>query len=416
MSGALAALLYLPGITRAFDYDDAITAKYFVFTRSMLDPLRRQIANNNHVGFSFLEHLVFSITHSTSEWVMRLAPMLAAAACIGIVVAAVARRSGLVVAVLAGGLLATNPLFLTAARTVRGYSLMTLCAVASTLLLLDLERRSSRQRGAAYIALIAVGLTAQLYMLVVVVGHIVLLGARRAITPQWRARWLAGTLIGGVAYLGVARAMADANQTRVFRPQFPLELSRELLGGQPVAVALTALGVAVALWPLRHRRETIALAGFFTIIVAALWLFAPQHLYARFFVWATPAVAVAAAHGLYRLRYGAALAVSAATLALLPNLSAYTDDHYANRVAAEEVSRLRRPDDRVCSIGWPTESLPVYLPDVNAVVTKRELDGCQIVVALDPHDRPDLRRAALARFPHARRLDADIDGYLIWRD
>ncbi len=412
--------LYLPGIGRAFAYDDAITVKWFVLTPSLLDAVRRQIDYNNHVAFSVLEHVVYSLTGSASEPVMRLLPLVAAVACIGILVAAVARRLGVAVGVLSGVLLATNPLFFDAAREVRGYSLMTLCATASTVLLLDLDARPTRARSIGYVAIVALGLATHLYMVLVVIGHVAYIGTRGQLGVQWRTRWLAALLVGGFAYLGVMGTMIATPQHRVFQPQFPISLLRSLLGGQLVAVLITATGVGVTLWLLRHRQELRVLAVIATGLVIVIWLIAPQNLYPRFFTWLTPGVAVAAAYGLHRIRYSLYLAVAAAVLALSPNLSNYTNDQYANRLTAHSLTTIRHAGEPLCTIGWAAGvTLAVYTDNISIepVFQKSELTRCHVIVALDPTDRPDLIHTALTTFTHHQRfLDATIPGYVIWKD
>ena len=176
MLGITAALVtaaaYLPGSGRAFDYDGSVTVAKFVRTESLLDPFRRQVVFNNHPAFSFLEHLVYSVTGSASSWVMRLLPIAAAAACVGLLVGAAGRRWGPRIGLTAGALLATNPVFIGTGREVRGYSLVCLCGLAATVLLLDLERSSSRAKSIGYVAVSTLGLATHLYMALVLLGHV----------------------------------------------------------------------------------------------------------------------------------------------------------------------------------------------------------------------------------------------------
>ncbi len=415
IAAALATLLYLPGITRAFDYDEAITVKWFVRSPSLLDPFRRQVVYNNHVAFSFLEHVVSTVTGHGGEWVMRLLPLAAAVACLGLIVSAVARHLGLGTALLAGGLLATNPMFLDAARDVRGYSLLAACATASTLLLLDLELRETRARSLGYSLIAALGIATHLYMLLAILGQIVFLAARRRISPAWRTRWLLAFLLGGAAYLGVVHVMIASTHGRDFRPAFPADLAYQLLSASPVASVLAGAGVAITVWSQRRRPESALLAAAATCVIAGLWIGAPTDLYPRFFVWATPAIAVAAAYGLTRIPRGALVGAIACALALAPQLTHYTDDHIANRAGAQHALALRQPGEPVCAFLGPAEAIPVYLDDFTVVMRAQQLRSCGIVIALDRTARPDLLAATREQFANSRRLPATTDGYLFWR-
>src|SRR3954467_6764016 len=75
-AGFLAACVvigtYLVGAGRAFGYDASVTVANFVRTPSLLDPLRRQVVYNNHVAFSFLEHVIYTVSGSSSERTMRV--------------------------------------------------------------------------------------------------------------------------------------------------------------------------------------------------------------------------------------------------------------------------------------------------------------------------------------------------------
>jgi len=121
---------YLVGAGRSYGYDESVTVGAFVSTPSLLDPFRRQIVFNNHPLFSFLEHLVWSAGGRSESW-LRVLPALSGAATVGLCARWLARRHGVAAAVCGATVLAANPLFAEASRTVRGYSLVALCAVAT---------------------------------------------------------------------------------------------------------------------------------------------------------------------------------------------------------------------------------------------------------------------------------------------
>jgi len=408
------AAAYLPGSGRAFDYDGSVTVAKFVRTESLLDPFRRQVVFNNHPAFSFLEHLVYSVTGSASSWVMRLLPIAAAAACVGLLVGAAGRRWGPRIGLTAGALLATNPVFIGTGREVRGYSLVCLCGLAATVLLLDLERSSSRAKSIGYVAVSTLGLATHLYMALVLLGHVAWLWTRGRITAEWRTRWLVVTVLGLTVYVGLVALMAKTGRGRVFHPKFLATLAGDLLGREPVAMAIIGAGVAVTLWSLRARREARTLATLYLAIVVLLWLLAPRDLYSRFFVWSIPAVALAAAVGLASIRLPA-LVLVAAPLALLPSVHGYGRDALINRVAAPYVKSVQTRGGHACGIGYATETLPAYVDGVEHIVRSDQLAHCQISVAVEPTNDPNLVAAASRFYPHHLWLGARTPGLLFWR-
>jgi hypothetical protein len=72
--GAAVFAAYMVAAGRSYDYDSSETVGAFVATPSLLDPLRRQIAFNNHPLFSLLEHMVYS-AGGTSEATLRVLPL-----------------------------------------------------------------------------------------------------------------------------------------------------------------------------------------------------------------------------------------------------------------------------------------------------------------------------------------------------
>ena len=126
------ASFYGLGSGRAYDYDSSESVGSFIATGSLLDPFRRQLQFNNHPLFSFIEHVVYAFG-GHSESALRSLPIIFGAVTVGIVCYWAANMWGLSAGVTAAALLAANPTFAELSRSVRGYSLLTLCAVSSTL-------------------------------------------------------------------------------------------------------------------------------------------------------------------------------------------------------------------------------------------------------------------------------------------
>lgn len=372
---------YLIGAGRSYAYDESVTVGAFVNTPSLLDPFRRQIVFNNHPFFSFLEHLVWDAGGRSETW-MRVLPAAAGAAAVGMVAWAVCRRWGLLAGAAAAGTLATSPLFVEASRTVRGYSLLTLCAVASTVLAVDLvEQGERRLQSVAYVVAAAAGGAVHLYMAPVVGAHVAFVAARgRPIGRMWRIRWYAAGLLGALSYLGIAGDMAAASQGRGrdFDPSFPGSLGRALLGTHPLAVGLLGAVVAVAAWITRSRRDLTLPATAVAMFTTVAWvLLAPLDLYPRFFVWLAPGVALAAA---VAVRWKAALIVPAVlSMAVTAGdqVRSWRTDDRSIPNAALAVEQARRAGDVPCAIGG--EALLAYTAPPTEVVPT-DLTGCDVLV------------------------------------
>ena len=235
VAAVIAAMLpiYLLGFGRNFGYDESVTVGNFIHTASPLDALTRQIVNNNHPLLSFLDHVVFSASGNDSEVVMRVIPLVAALAAIAILTVACARRFGAIAGLSAGAYLASNPTFALWAQSVRGYTLLLLCAIASAALLL--QRADALWKGLAYMTAVAAGVATNIFMVPVVVCEAAYLGARRQLSGRWCLRMLAGvstewpfpscpssawrsTIVGGSS-LRASRSPSSISTSRVSPPR-----------------------------------------------------------------------------------------------------------------------------------------------------------------------------------------------------
>src|SRR5262249_48054137 len=150
---------------------------------------------------------------------LRALPIAVAALTVGVVAFWSASRWGLVAGATASALLAANPMFAVLSRSVRGYSLLTFTALASTLLLTRLLTGCSRRLLIASPALVAAGIATHLYALLVLAGHITVVVARRRVNSGWLYAW-AGTLVLGLGvYAELAPRMLSAasREHAVFR-------------------------------------------------------------------------------------------------------------------------------------------------------------------------------------------------------
>ena len=404
--GGVTCALYMLGAGRNYDYDSSQTVGTFIATPSPLDAFRRQTVFNNHPLFSFLDHLVYSAGgHSAA--VLRVLPVLFGALAVALVTAWVVRRWGIVAGVSAGFLLAANPAFSFYSRAVRGYSLVTLSAVASTQLLVRLLRRDGGVAGAGYVAAAAAGIATHLYALFPFLAQIVAVSARGAFNGRWFTRFAAALALGALAYVRIGVGMVEAarRQTHHFRPAFPLALARTVLGGTSLAIAVVAallvLGFAVVL-----RREVVAAAVALAAAIGAVWLWLqPLDLYPRFLVWLVAAVAALVGAALGRWRWAAGLGAAAVIAIVVVDVPHWTQNPIPDRQAAQLVDTARAHGDRACVLPWIRGSLLAYTRAPHEVTRPQALARCDVVVGILTDSR-GLRRAARDTLPYTWTLTA----------
>jgi MFS family permease len=390
---------------RSYDYDSSETVGNFIATPSLLDPFRRQLGYNNHPLFSFLEHLVYS-AGGRSETALRVLPCLFGAVAVGLLAGWLGRRWGLPAGLAAGLLLAAEPLFASESRSVRGYSLLTLCAVASTLLLIRLLEQPSRWTQVGYLVVVAAGTATHLYMLFIMLGQLAAIAASRRLRLVWPV--VLGVVIGGSVYSGLAAKMIaySRHQQGHFDAAFPWAAAQALLGERTLAVALFATLAAVGIVLLRRRTlfaATIAIACAFLLDWAVL---APRDLYPRFLVWLTAAFAALAAAAVRRLPVTVLIAAAVAGLMVNSDRASWTLAPLPSRQAATMVTLLTSRGDRVCALPYTTGALMAYLhhlpPEVNQPAQFTRCDAL-VELAIGPRS---LLLAARTRFPFRTTLPA----------
>ena len=183
----------------------------------------------------------------------------------------------------------------------RGYALLCLCAMGSTLVLGRLERRGTRRLTILYVAVVAAGVATHLFMLGVIAIHIAWIASRSGVTRRWITTWAERSSSASShtprCFTRCCRAMTERSSHSSLS-KVPAPFS----GDNPFLVVTEALGVAVAVWHWRSRRELRFLVAAIAIVVGAAWLIGPAFLFPRFFIWALPAVAATAAIGLSRVK------------------------------------------------------------------------------------------------------------------
>ncbi|MDQ1374909.1 MAG: hypothetical protein QOJ09_2247 [Actinomycetota bacterium] len=412
-SGVATAAAYVPGMGRAFGWDASVTVRLFI-RAPLRDAVFSQYAANNHPYFSFLEQLVSRGLGTSSEAALRLLPIGLGALTVGIMATVLGERMGVIPALCGAAVLASNPLFLTLARDVRGYSLVTLCAVASTLAVVE-RREDGGWRRWLYIAAVGVGVGTHLFMVWVVVAHIVIVFVRRQARAEWTFRWVAAAMIGVVPYADGLSGILHRAGNGQRSASFPALVARDVLGTPLLRTFVIAGLVVIAIWLWRRHRLVVPIVVVAAAAVGGAW-FAPAAGASRFFVWATPGTALLVAAAVrWRLWLVAPVAVAVAA-SCVSVADGYTADGLSNRAAAPYVEMARRQHKQACGLGDSTETLPVYTGDIPELFDPNELTTCDVVVVVDPHLSARLLAQVRPAFPFARRLPARMPGLLLYRD
>lgn len=407
------AALYFLGAGRALDYDGSITTGLFVKHGSLLDVFRSVYAYNNQPYFSFAEHIVWNVGGHSEVW-LRVVPIVAAAATVGLLVAWATARWGLVAGMVAGTTLAANPMFASLARSVRGYSLMVLGCTVATLIFADARERPesmSTARGVGYVVAMGVAIGTQAYAVIVLAAHVVTLLCDRRFDTAWRKRVAAVVVVGVLPYVGMMHALITTSRARkgVFLGSFPGDAAREVLGHDLVAVVVFGALAAFALAAMGWRRALAPAVATITAALFVIWVVLhPLDLYPRFVVWLVPAVALAAAWAVGRRpKLAAAVALGVAVM-VLSQVGSWTTDPIASRRIAHVVEQARAHGLEPCATGSNTEVLSGYTGAVKRVTKPGQVDHCDLLFGMPETSGPLLGRVA-CRFRRYSVLVGTVD-------
>jgi hypothetical protein len=373
---------YFPGAGRSLDYDSSITAGKFVATPSLLDPFRREFVLNNHPLFSFADHVVYSLG-GQSESALRALPIVFGAATVAVLAWWCARRWGLLAGAAAALVTASNPMFAGLAREVRGYSLLALAALVSSLVFVSLLRARTHRLRVTYVVSLAVSIATHLYGLLLIPVHAAVLIVRRELSRQWLERWVLGAAVGGLAYVGIVKQMWAGRGGRAFASSFPSDLAQALLGQHALAIVATVLLIAAAVWaswPL--SREVLAVIAVLAAMIGGIWLVVqPVFLFARFFVWLVPAVGFLAARAVARWPVAIVLAVACAVSTALYEGGSWTEAPNPTREAAQVLRTAAARGMQPCVLGFVGDSLAAYsTPPYRKVQSPSQLTGCDVAL------------------------------------
>jgi uncharacterized membrane protein len=429
--GIATTAAYLIGSGRSLGYDAAATFANFIATPNLIDAfavhpvvpsiILKSIASNDHVFFSLVSHVIYSLTGSRSEVVYRLIPALAAGATVGVSAVVLSRRFGLLAGTCAGLFIATNPLFVDNSRDLRGYSLAALLALLATLLLLERTDVWSRRRVVAYSILLGLAIATHVFAIVVLAGHVVWIAMRRSradiklLIPAWVGAFAIGAAAN--ANIEVMVFLQHGFPPSVFDPTFPRDLVLFLLGAP--AVLAMGLWVATALLGLfAARREPILWAsiGVIAVVVAILWLvLQPAYLYPRFFIFLIPGAAYLMAAAIQRWKVLAPIVVAGAVAAIVAQAPGYTQDPLALPAAAAVVDAAQSGGGQPCVIHADEQVLGAYTTRFKVVERADQLDSCSEVVIVSWNVDLTLRDLAAQAFPRRTLLPAYYPAVVLGR-
>jgi len=384
---AITAAAYAVGLGRPFDYDGSITVGLFVRHGSLLDDFRSVYAFNNQPYFSFVEHLVWSAGGHSEAW-MRIVPIAAGVAAVGIVAAWVTARWGARAGIAAGAVLAANPMFATLSRSVRGYSLMVLGCTIATIVLVDARAHPetlTRARKVAYVAGLGIAIGTQVYALLVLAAHVVTLLVDRRFDRTWVRRIGGVVVVGALPYLGMVSELRAAMRARHgdFVPGFPASTAREVLGHDVIAYVLLGAVVAYVAVRVAWRRALAPAVVTIACAVTAIWIgLHPLDLYPRFLVWLVPVVAAAAAWFVARHPRGIALVAIAILAMIVTDATAWNTAPIASRAVAQTVEQARADHLRPCATNWDGNVLAGYTDAVTSVKLPASALACDVVFGI----------------------------------
>jgi hypothetical protein len=418
-------------IRRSFNYDEAYTYTFFISGGSPRRALTTQVVFNNHPMFSFSQTIGWRLG-LVSESAQRLGPVVCGAVTVGLLTWFVARRFGAVAGVAAGLFLLLNPVFLNEFRSLRGYSLATMCVLIAAL---AIERSWHDTRpvwlwvqGIAMVVAVTTHSYSALTLVALAAATLVLGRVERRHIITWAIAAVAGLVIAAPV-LDDARRNAES-RGNLYLPWFGELVARSLLGYEwlPVAIVgvLTAIGLAsIAKRSNRHAAATGLAVAIYGGTILALWqVIQPRDLYPRFFVSALPFLAALAGVGVRTVQdaiagrsrawarpLGVIVAIAAVSLAvvgLAPGAREILDTEPTLRDGAAIANGARAEGLSLC--GRHPEPLSVYTEAIRRIDGLDDFGDCELYVAVLSLDAPH-RDAALERFGSVVDLGGGVRVY-----
>ncbi len=421
----LATTVLLSGeISRSFDYDEGVSIASTISRGSAVVPFTDTTVFNNHPIFASWQSVWWAMG-GEGEARQRLFPVLYGALAVALLAGWAARRFGLVAGAAAGAVLMLNPMFVTQARAVRGYSLATLCVVVGVVTLVEYVRKEqavarSGSTGLLFVhALAVVGAVGTHLFSGIALGAVgigALLVLRRFDLRLWSAWVLAGIGVAAV-YLPTFAELRDTAEQRGtdFKPWFGRVATWEVLGRDRVTGTIIAgLALAGLAFLVARRVSTRPGVGAAAITVAVLvtaqaWLVwqvaQPRDLYPRFFLTLVPLLAIAVAVAVGRVP-GLAVVLVVGLVFTWGNVADVRRSSSPIREAAAVVTIADGLGLQSCVVGgWPMRVYGGFARELDAEASdgREELRACDVFVRIGSWGRP-LLEPARDVFPYETRV------------
>jgi len=378
--------------------------------------------------FSFTQTLGWRVG-LVGESAQRLGPVVCGAVTVGLLTWFVARRFGAVAGLGAGLFLLFNPIFMNEFRTLRGYSLATMCVLVAALAI-ERSWRDPRHvwlwiQGIAMVIAVTTHSYSALTLLVLAAAALVLGRVERRHIVTW--------VVAAVAALAIAAPVLDdarrnaESRGNAYLPWFGEFMARSLFGYEwlPVAIVgtLAVIGFAsVARRSTRHATAMGAAAAIFAGTIVLLWqVVQPRDLYPRFFISALPFVAALAGVGVRavhdevadrsreRLRplvgFAMIAVIAIGVAGLAPRAQELLSREPTIRDGAAIADEARADGLSLC--GRNAEPLSVYTETLRPIDGLDDFGDCEVYVAVLGLDAAR-RDAALDRFGSVVELGGGV--------
>jgi mannosyltransferase len=303
----------------------------------------------------------------TSEAAMRLPSVAAAGLAAALLVLLGRRLLGPVPGVLAGLLLASNPFFVTWSQQARGYTMLVLLAILSTLALEGALERATARRWLLYAGLLALTMVWQVFGALLVPVHLArVLSRRREVPLRYPIAGFAVALAAFASWLLTVATRSENNGETTWRTrpdvgEVVLSLFR-LSGPALIGLLLAAFGAFLLVRdPARRRLGWFVVAwAALPIAITLLGLLVKPVFLDRYVLVTAPAFALLGGAALATLRYRPAILLSAVAVAVptVATLAFWYDDRGIENWRGAVAATRTEPGAEV--VVTPFWAMPAY--------------------------------------------------------
>lgn len=417
VAGGVTTFLLSWRLDRSFNFDEAVNVEAVIQRGSAWAAINGTETFNNHPVFAVGQSVWWALG-GDGEARQRLLPVLYGIAAVTLLCWWVSRRLGALAGASAGAVFALNPMFISQARSVRGYSLVVLCVVVATICLIEFARHDDRRHLAPYVLAMICALGTHPFA-GVPLGAISLavVAYQRRLHVEVVAAWClaaGGTLLVYLPAFDDLRASVGARGSR-YLPWAARTTTSELLGRDTITAWLVGALLAVALATLVMRRDlrwpAITVVGLVVGQFLLVWqVVRPFDLYPRFFLGLLPFVAIGVGCAVRHQRWLCLVAI-AAMVFTLGNVDEERTRNVPIRETASVVETGRRLGLEPCIVGGGPIRLYAVPPReliIGGEDVEMQLEGCDLVIRIGSWGAPLLAPARL-KFANEGRIDGRFE-------